>query len=364
MDELDIKLARLTDLMERHQLDGIVLQRISSFAWATCGAASYIALTTLNGVAWVYIERGSRWVITNNIEAARLEVEEPLHEQGWKFAVCPWHGYPDDELKKLTGGKRIGADGAYPAAVDLSEEMIDLRASLTPSEQERFRHLGKLCAAAMENTLFKIRPGMSEIEISGFLSGEAEKRGIRAVVNLVASDERIYKYRHPLPTEKRLERYAMIVLGGRWRGLICSVSRLVYFGKPPDEICQKMACTARVNAEYVASTRPGVSMGSVLQAGLDTYVRLGYPSEWQLHHQGGLSGYEPRELKVTPGTARIVQLGQAFAWNPTITGTKMEDTILVGADGNEILTRTPGLPVIPIACKGMIVNTPDILIAN
>lgn len=362
--EFEEKIARLVTTMERHNLDGIVLQRVSSFAWATCGAASYIALTALNGVAWLLVERESRRVITNNIEATRLKAEEPLLEQGWQFAVVPWHGNPELELKKLINGKRIGFDGAFPGALDLSDEMIDLRANLNPAEQERFRSLGKRCAEVMESTLLMIRPGMSEIQISGLLAGEAEKRGVRAVVNLVAVDERIFLHRHPLPTEKKLERYAMIVLGGRWRGLICSVSRLVHFGTPPEDVRRKMACTARVDAALISSTRPGRALGDVLQAGLDTYTRLGFADEWELHHQGGLSGYEPRELKVTPGAARLVGPGQAFAWNPTITGTKMEDTILVGAGGNEILTRTANLPVIPVQANGMTVETPDILVVT
>lgn len=41
-----------------------------------------------------------------------------------------------------------------------------------------------------------------------------------------------------------------------------------------------------------------------------------------------------------------MQERQAFAWNPTITGTKVEDTALVIGDNVELITSTPDWPVI------------------
>ena len=61
-----------------------------------------------------------------------------------------------------------------------------------------------------------------------------------------------------------------------------------------------------------------------------------------------MTGYEPREFLATPGSQEIVTEGQAFAWNPSITGAKVEDTILVGAEKNEIITLTPSLPATTI----------------
>ena len=55
-------------------------------------------------------------------------------------------------------------------------------------------------------------------------------------------------------------------------------------------------------------------------------------------------GYEPREVLATPGSNDIIALGQALAWNPSIAGAKMEETILVGAQSNEILTTTSMWP--------------------
>jgi len=70
----------------------------------------------------------------------------------------------------------------------------------------------------------------------------------------------------------------------------------------------------------------------------------GFADEWKLHHQGGPCGYGPRDFVAVPGHPAQVLCDQAFAWNPSITGTKSEDTILVGPDRNEILSATGNWP--------------------
>jgi hypothetical protein len=56
-----------------------------------------------------------------------------------------------------------------------------------------------------------------------------------------------------------------------------------------------------------------------------------------------------------------VQLNQAFAWNPSITGTKVEETCIVFADGVEVLTRTPDWPQLPVLIEGREYLSPDVL---
>jgi antitoxin VapB len=93
-------------------------------------------------------------------------------------------------------------------------------------------------------------------------------------------------------------------------------------------------------------------LGSIFEDAVATYARVGYADEWKLHHQGGPAGYEPREYVATPGSAELVAVGQAYAWNPSITGAKSEDTMLVGEANNEILTTISGWPMLPIAVEG------------
>lgn len=360
MNELDRKLERVRKLLDQHDLDALLLQKVSSFAWATCGAASYINTAASNGTADLLITPSGRYLITNNIEATRLEQEEKLAEQGWEFQVGPWYE-PQEAIARLSKGLKLGVDGPFHGATDLSDEMSRLRANLFPEEVERFRVLCRLCAEAMDATIRAVRPGQTEYEISGMLAHESDKRGAQAIVNLIATDERIFRFRHPLPTDKRLERYAMLVLCGRQNGLVCSVTRLVHFGPLPDELRRKTEAVATVDATFIAATRVGQTLGTIFQTAVEAYARAGFPDEWQYHHQGGPAAYEPREYLATPSSADTVLVDQVYAWNPSIAGTKSEDTILIGKKGNEVLTEIEGWPMFDVTLDGQTFGRPAIL---
>ena len=76
-------------------------------------------------------------------------------------------------------------------------------------------------------------------------------------------------------------------------------------------------------------------------------IRAAFPNaeDIALHHQGGSTGYAGRDARVTDQTPGVVQPDQAFAWNPSITGTKVEDTVVAGDGGVEVLTADPQWPV-------------------
>lgn len=355
--EFKTKIALLRAKIKKHGVDAILLRRVSSFAWATCGAASYINAANTEGSASLLITREQLYLVTTNIEAPRLEQEEKLILQGWEFHISPWDN-SQMALQTLTSGLLIASDVSFPGAKDIAVEISPLRSHLTSEEGKRFRELGRLCSEAMTVVARSIQPGMTEYQLAGLLAMETQQRGVQATVNLIATDERIYHYRHPLPTGKTLDKYAMLILCGRRAGLVCSITRLVHFGSIPEELRHRISAAARVNATLVAHSRPGSQLSEVFAQGQLAYANVGFPGEWRNHHQGGIAGYEPREHLATLNTKEVMAKGQALAWNPSIAGTKSEDTFLVGADSNEILTSTPLWPIERIQIPGQLGEVP------
>jgi antitoxin VapB len=239
--------------------------------------------------------------------------------------------------------------------------MARLRAALTPEEGERFRQLGHLCAEAIHATAHSIRPGQTEHEMTGRLAWEAERRGVQAIVNVVATDERVALFRHPPPTDAKLQHYAMLVLCGQRGGLICSVTRFVYFGRLPIDLRRKAEAAARVASSLIAATQPGQHLAVIFQQAMTAFAEVGFPEAWRYHHLGGAAGYEPREYFALPTSRDVVSLGQAYTWNPAIEETRSVDTILVTETGADILTAIPGWPVIPIEDHARLVLRPAIL---
>ena len=358
--ELNTKLERIHKLLAQTGMEALLLQRFSNFAWATCGAACYINTADSAGNASLLITPAGRYVLTDNIEATRLMQEEGLADQGWEFVIIPWYDRKD-KVSEMTRGMKLGADTGFPNAKSLSSEIATLRHALTQEEGERFRKLAGLCTEGMRSAIEAVQPGMTEFEIAGVLSQAVESRGVQAIVNLIATDERIFAYRHPLPTAKKLQRYAMLILCGRKWGLICSLTRFIHFGPLPEEIQHKAEAVAKIDATMIAATRPGFTLGVVFQQAQSAYASAGYRDEWKNHHQGGLAGYEPREITATPSSTQPILAGQAYAWNPSIAGAKSEDTILVGEQGNEIITEMTNWPTLEIQVGSQTIKRPAIL---
>jgi antitoxin VapB len=182
------------------------------------------------------------------------------------------------------------------------------------------------------------------------------------VVLLIAVDERIDRYRHPIPTTKKLKRRAMLVLCARQHGLIVSLTRLVHFGKLSAELKRRHRAVCTVDAVLMSNTRIGTPIREVFRRGVAVYTQHGFTDEWQLHHQGGPCGYEPRDYLGSPKAAGVVLENQAFAWNPSIAGTKSEDTVLATTKGPQIITESSDWPMVRIDWQGETLLRPDILV--
>ncbi|TMC57098.1 MAG: M24 family metallopeptidase [Chloroflexi bacterium] len=348
------KLERLRELMHAQHVDSVLLNRADNFAWLSDGAESHINIATDYGAAALLVTSGKRYVIANNIEAPRLQQSDTLAD--WEFVVGPWHEGQTRLVQKVAVGV-LAADSPYPGAQDLADQIVPLRFRLDELEQERFRHVGAATGRAVQNAARAVKPGMSENQIAGLIVAHAYANEVTPIVVLVAADERVFKFRHPLPTERKLERYAMLVLCGRRWGLVASATRLIHRGKIADEVRRKADACAAVDAAFIRATQPGVTLADVFQIGVRAYAEHGFADEWRQHHQGGLAGYQPRERLATPTATERIEGNQAFAWNPSIAGTKSEDTILLSDKGTEIVSQVGDWPCTEV--DG--IRRPDIL---
>lgn len=349
------KLETLRAMMRANKMRRLLLNRSSNFAWLTDGAASYINIATDLGAASLLVTLDNQYVITDNIEAPRLQQEEEL--SGWEFVVGPWHEGRAPLIKKLVGRGILHADSPFNNAAKAAHLIAPLRWQLDEREAERFRIVGAATGRAIQRAARDVQPGMTENQIAGLIAEQAYANNVTPIVVLVATDERIFNFRHPLPTEKKLERYAMLIVCGRRWGLVASATRLVHLGRLSDELRAKADACANVDAAFINATRHGATLGDVFRAGMAAYAAQGFPDEWKLHHQGGLAGYEPREALGTPTATQLIEGTQAFAWNPSITGTKSEDTILVTDKGCEIITQVGDWPQLEVED----IKRPDIL---
>jgi len=100
-DELNLKIERIRTLLEKKELNALLLQRVSSFAWATGGADSHINTASSDGESSLLITPQNKFIITTDVEVPRLETEEELLNQGWDFKVFPWYEKKDNLTEQL-----------------------------------------------------------------------------------------------------------------------------------------------------------------------------------------------------------------------------------------------------------------------
>lgn len=372
----EIRIALLQAFLRAHGHDGILITRPDNYAMATGGKRNPIWMHSDAGANSLFVDRDGRaWFIGNTIEQPR-QMDEELGALG-----CAAHGFLwfEDHAASAAGkhfpGSLVSDDGSLGPNVNAA--LAPLRSLLTEYELEKYRALGRLAGEAMEATLATIQPGAAEADIAATLVAEGQRRRCQVPVALVAADDRIAKYRHPLPTvapligeggETAVRRYVMVVGCFLREGLVVSLTRFKRVDDLPEGVVDAHARVCGVDARMQEATRPGRTLGDVFNDCQAAYTDLGFAlNEWHNHHQGGATGYAGRTCKGAPGEAfpvldthwpakaaeilgREVPFGAAFAWNPSAPGVKSEDTFLLLPDGRrEIVSRTPNLPVVDLA---------------
>ncbi len=361
LDEVRAKLEKVRAFLDERDLEGVVLSTRANFAWLTAGGSSHVGLGSETGVCWLVVTPGEQLLLTDNIEAGRFENEE-IGELPFEIRSAQWDEEDRRAMLGAVGTGRLGADVPLPFAEDVSEGVSRLRWSLCEPEIERYREIGRIASQAIAETGREIEPGMTEHEIAGVLMGKVFAAGAQPVVALIAADERVQLYRHPIPTDRRLERHAMLVVGACKWGLGISATRMVHFGKPAADLRDRHRACCYVDACFNLSSRPGTPVSEIFRRAVAAYDETGYADEWRLHHQGGATGYAARDYKGTLESEETVLEDQAFAWNPSITGTKSEDTIIARAGGPEFLSDAAGWPTLEVTYEGIALQRPDILV--
>ena len=358
MNELELKLARVREVLVKHGLGAVRLRGVDWFGWATCGGSNVVLLTTDVGVAEVLITREDAWVLTDAIEAARLEEEEV--PPGLKIWSGPWADKAQREsfVESHRNGARVASDRPVLGELPLPVELLHARWSLLPQELERYRVLGRDAAEAMTEVLLAARPEWTGWELAGAGAEALWGRGIHPALTLVGEERRLPLHRHATASHEKLGERAMLVFCGRRHGLFANLTRFVYFRQPTPTERHLVADVARVEAAAFDASRPGATLGAVYAAIVKAYAALGHKGAEAYHHQGGSCGYLSRDVVAGPDSSGVLQSHNAVAWNPSLPGAKIEDTVVVGDPGVEILTVDPRWPTVSI--EGRV--RPDLLV--
>jgi antitoxin VapB len=354
LTENDPRISSLRELYQAGGYSSLVITQAPTLSWLLGGRVQ-IGIAGSTGICKAVVNAQGVVVLTNNIEAERLAREEVGTVP--RMVAAPW--------QDAAAARRAEEAAAGPRPLqetDCAAAVQRLRAVLLPQQENEAREVAALCSRAVTDVIPRIRPGMTEYAISGALSDCAVSLGLIPNVLFTPVDGHIRRYRHALNSTEKLEKIVMLSLGAQYNGLYCSITRFLSFGTPDAQTlaAQEKACA--VSAMLYTKTRPGVSYAELYHQLEICYADLGAAAELSLHHQGGMGGYQTRENRLIPTLAGEVHAHQLYAWNPSVTGFKSEDLLLVGDAENTVLTDTPAYPVRAFSCGGQTWRIPQILI--
>jgi len=307
---------------------GVILTSRRDFAWLTAGGLNHVVLASESGAAPVLVTRDGAVVLAPVNEAARIADEE-LSGLPLSVEELPWW---QPEAAADVARRHLGAADILDEG-EIAEELTALRQRLAPLEHERLEWLGALARQTVDDALAGCERGATEHELAAAAVEAGSRAGARLPVLLVAADERIDQYRHPLPTDHTLRhRVMLVVVVERW-GMHAALTGIRELEPVSEDGGRRAAAVDELLLTMREATVPGRTLGDVLAAAQVAYAKLGFADEWRLHHQGGTIGYQGRERIATPADPAPIESGMAFSWNPSVRGQKAEETFYLDQAG-------------------------------
>ena len=239
--------------------------------------------------------------------------------------------------------------GMLPGA---SHEFTDatLGALRMPKTDEEYRALKEnavLNDRAFEAGFAAIRPGMSETELADVICDHQMSEGARPEFSIVgAGPNGAFPHHHTGERKLRVGDAVVIDCGARKGNFPSDMTRMAVVGEKPEGYDEIHAIVEAAVRAALAAVRPGVVARQVDAAARDVITQAGY-GDYFVHRTGHGLGIEVHEPPyITSVSDTVLDEGMVFSIEPGIYlpgrfGLRLEDIVIVRADGPEILSDLP-----------------------
>jgi Xaa-Pro aminopeptidase len=212
-------------------------------------------------------------------------------------------------------------------------------------------HLLKVNAAiadrAMLSGLSKVRAGMTENELAAEIRAYFVSEGASPEFWIVGTGPNGAFPHHSTGDRVIAEGDAVVIdIGGRSQGFPSDMTRMAIVGTPPVGYQEIHAIVEKAVEAALEAARPGALARDVDKAARDVITSAGY-GEYFVHRTGhglGVDIHEPPYITSTSQT--VLEEGMVFSIEPGIYlpgrfGIRLEDIVILRADGPEILSSLP-----------------------
>ncbi len=241
----------------------------------------------------------------------------------------------------------LAAKAESVTTVPFGRKIEELRAVKDPSELELLATACRISCQAIADVFALIRPGLTERQLAAALDRRMVELGAAhpAFDTIVASGPN-GAIPHHAPTDRPIRRGDLITMdfGALYGGYHADMTRTVALSEPgwQREIYELVAAAQRSGIE---AARPGADVADV-DAAARELIREGGHGEHFQHGLGHGVGLEVHEAP-TIGYGRTGKLADRVpvtvepgVYLPGRGGVRIEDVLVVGADGTSLLTTT------------------------
>lgn len=355
-DSVKYKVDCIRHMLKKQGYDALEIQSQANFSFVT-GGRGFIGLASTAACASLFITPEKVVLVSENIESDRLYTEQLDRNPIIEKRAYPWD-VPQKRheiVNELTKNLKLATEQ------EVATELFNLRTIMTPYDTQQLERLSLETAKILESICKELVPGITDYGLAGEISKALWAHNIEPITLLIGFDERALAYRHPVMHGAVLKNYALVGVCARRNGLIVSISRDVLIEADPVMIDKHVKC-AHVHATFMDGLQIGRSLGRVYQEAVAVYAEQGYPQEETLHHQGGLTGFVPRELKAVARSQHVIRENEVYAFNPTLQGAKVEDTVLVTGQGLKNLTHTGTYCYLDVEVNNTTYTTPTVYV--
>jgi Xaa-Pro aminopeptidase len=233
--------------------------------------------------------------------------------------------------------------------VPMHKEISGFRAVKEEYELERIRKAQRITDATFTEVLTRIEAGMTEKELAAELIYCLLKNGGEGLSfePIVVSGPNT-SLPHGVPGDRRLREGDFITMdfGAVYQGYCSDMTRTVALGYASDEMRRVYDTVLKAQLAGIAATKAGVTGKEIDAAARDVIAEAGYGAYFG-HGYGHCIGMECHEMPAcSPGGQRSMEVNMVSSAEPGIYlpgkfGVRIEDLVVIQADGCENLTQSP-----------------------
>ena len=289
------------------------------------------------------VESGSDALVELDVRSTAADAEAAVSAFFGDFEVAL-----EDHSVTWAQLRRLEASFATPPVAG-GRLVEDLRRVKDEAEIDRIAAACAIGDAAFARVVGSLAEGVTERDVA--LALETEMRALGASGNsfdpIVASGPN-GAMPHARPTERPIQPGELVVMdfGCIYDGYCSDMTRTVSVGSPPSDAVELWELVERAQRAGVSSVGPGVSCAEVDAACRSIIVEAGHGDLFShsTGHGVGLEIHEDPRVSATGGAtlrAGDIVTVEPGVYLPGVGGVRLEDTLVVTADGAAALTHTP-----------------------